>query len=473
MDRPILLLFRRDLRLRDHRPLQAALETGKPILPCFIEDREEEIGKAARWWRQESLQALDSALRKSGSRLILRQGKGIEELIRLAQEIQATALYVHRRYDKAGLTQDRLLLENMQALGVEVHGFAGNYLIEPHLPKTANGTFFRVFTPFWNKLQALYQAPAPLPAPDRIPGPIDWPQSASIEKYQPAWAKKFSGYWLPGEEAAYAKLFDFREEKLALYKLERDRPDLTQTSRLSPHLSWGEISPHAIWRGAIGRPGGDAFLRELGWRDFQAHLLYHFPSLRRDVFQDKFRNFPYQKNAEELRAWQEGRTGYPLVDAGMRELWETGWMHNRVRMVSASFLVKHLLIDWRQGEEWFWDCLLDADPAQNGGNWQWVAGSGADAAPYFRIFNPIRQSETFDPDGTYIKKWVPELRTLSPSEIHRPWETAKVPPSEYPRPIRDHAAARNRALAAFKEISADGARPKPAFGDRPRVGKKR
>ncbi len=271
--------------------------------------------------------------------------------------------------------------------------------------------------------------------------------------------------WRPGEAAARARLADFADEAADEYATQRDRPDRDGTSRLSPHLAWGEISVHAIWRHLTRRLGDKAlpFLREIGWRDFNMHLLQEFPDLSWQPIQAKFAAFPSRDDAALLRAWQRGATGYPIVDAGMRQLWRTGWMHNRVRMIVGSFLVKDLLLPWQRGEEWFWDTLVDADPAQNGGNWQWVAGCGADAAPFFRVFNPVLQGEKFDPKGAYVREWVPELKDLPDSVIHQPWKATPAQLADagvklgktYPLPLVDHAQARKRALAAYQRISGD------------------
>lgn len=449
MDSPILLWFRRDLRLQDHAPLSAAIAEDRPIIPCFIDDPSEGIGGATRWWRDRSLQQLSLALEKRHSRLIIRKGTFAEQLTRLAKETKATDIYTHRRY--YNIEQEKEIAEKLSQKEIRIRGFAGDYLLEPHTVKNNQGNAFQVFAPFWRYLQSKYIVPAALPAPSTWRSPTTWPSSLPLPLFSPFWAENFRNFCEPGEDRAHEKLFHFRKNALHLYRLERDRPDLEKTSKLSLHLAYGEISPHAIWRAIAGHAGEEAFLRQLAWRDFHAQLFFRFDDLRNRVFSPRFQNFPYQQDEKALHAWQYGQTGYPLVDAGMRELWQTGYMHNRVRMVVASFLTKHLLIDWRHGEKWFWDQLMDADPAQNSGNWQWVAGSGADAAPYFRIFHPVRQSQNFDPDGIYLKRWLPELRDLSPKEIHTPWFFPDKK-GHYPDPIIDHAFARQRALDIFQSM---------------------
>jgi deoxyribodipyrimidine photo-lyase len=329
--------------------------------------------------------------------------------------------------------------------------------------KTGTGGSFKVFTPFWRRLSEAYRPPAALSSPRKLRVPEAWPESESFNDWQISarWSKGFGEEWTPGEagaEARLARLLDTVDR----YEETRDRPDWEGTSRLSPHLAWGEVSVHEVWRCLSARHGETAlpFLRQLGWREFNSHLLYHFPKLPEEAWSAKFRGFPFLPHGKGLNAWQRGSTGTPIVDAGMRQLWATGWMHNRVRMIVASFLIKDQVIDWRRGEAWFWDTLVDADLAQNAGNWQWVAGSGADAAPYFRIFNPVSQSRKFDPDGAYIRRWVPELARLDAKAIHAPWEAAPLDLAaagvalgrDYPQPIVDHAEARKCALAAYEEI---------------------
>jgi deoxyribodipyrimidine photo-lyase len=345
--------------------------------------------------------------------------------------------------------------------------------MEPWRIKTRQGEPYKVFTPFWKALRAAMPPDRPLAAPEHVRGVMSGPESDRLDDWgllptMPDWAGGLREAWTPGEAGARARLEAFLEEGLDRYADGRDRPDRSGTSRLSPHLHFGEVSPRQAWHGALGAQASrdlperqvGAFLRELGWREFCLHLLHHWPRLPVQAWRSDFAAFAWAEDRAGLSAWQAGRTGYPIVDAGMRELWRTGWMHNRVRMVAASFLVKHLLIPWQDGEAWFWDTLVDADLASNAANWQWVAGSGADAAPYFRIFNPVLQGRRFDPDGAYVRQWVPELGRLPANHVHAPWEAPAAVLEgagvrlgiDYPHPLVDHKAARKRALAAFDAI---------------------
>jgi deoxyribodipyrimidine photo-lyase len=402
--------------------------------------------------------------------LIVRRGSPQAVLDSLLTESGARSVYLNLRRDGGG--DDAAMIAWLRSRGVAVEAFDANYLHDPHHLRTGAGSGFKVFTPFWNRLRGAYAPPAEARAPRRIEGPAHWPDSLPLAALQVAdpWTESLARAWQPGEHAAHERLAHFAEEIVGEYATARDRPDRDGTSRLSPHLAWGEISVHAIWRRLTRKPGDEAlpYLRELGWRDFNMHLLQDFPALAWQPMQAKFAAFPAKDDRPSLRAWQRGLTGYPIVDAGMRQLWRTGWMHNRVRMIAASFLVKDLLIPWQRGEEWFWDTLVDADRAQNGGNWQWVAGCGADAAPFFRVFNPVLQGEKFDPRGAYVREWVPELARLPDKLIHRPWSATPAQLSAagvtlgqtYPPPIVDHAKARQAALAAYRRISSkDGAGP--------------
>ncbi|HWT96319.1 MAG TPA: deoxyribodipyrimidine photo-lyase [Terriglobales bacterium] len=481
--KPILLWFRRDLRLADNPALSAALAAaaaqGKPVIPVFILDESSAesrpLGGASRWWLGKSLTELDQALKQYGTRLILRRGTTLPILRQLIADTGAVELHFNRRFDPAGMTIDREVTTALAALGLSVVDHDGNYLHEPALLKTLQGQSFKVFTPFWRRLSDRY-TPGFMEA-----APRQWPTStlsiasdplASFQFARP-WSKAFEDYWQPGEAGARHALGTFAEDVAEDYASTRDRPDLAGTSRLSPHLAWGEISVHRAWvgadadaenSGAENSGGVQSFRRELGWRDFNMHVLYHFHDLPKLAWQQPFRSFPFKRDKAGLKAWQRGLTGYPLVDAGMRELWHTGWMHNRVRMIVASFLIKHQLIDWRDGEAWFWDTLVDADPAQNAGNWQWVAGCGFDAAPFFRIFNPMLQGEKFDPKGDYIRRWVPELAKLKTRDLQAPWKLSAAQLAEadivlgkdYPEPIVRHEAARARALTAYRQISGKG-----------------
>lgn len=469
---PVIVWFRRDLRLRDHAALLAVGE--RPLIPLYILDDAATVGRsmggASRWWLHHSLAALDADLQRRGSRLLLRRGPAAKVLSALARESGAKAVHCSRSYGAAG-TMEAALAEALNAEGVTLRRFSGNLLFEPETIATGQGTPFRVFTPFWRACLASPEPKAPQDAPDVLTAPPTWPSGDRLENWRlrptaPDWAGGLRETWTPGEQGAAERARDFIEMGLSTYGARRDRPDLPGTSMLSPHLSFGEISPRQLWhsvmaQGGLGGQGGaEAFLRELGWREFCHHLLHHWPEMDAEPFQPKFAAFPWRDDAAALRAWQKGATGYPLVDAGMRQLWHSGWMHNRVRMIVASFLTKHLLGHWQRGEAWFWDTLVDADPANNPAGWQWVAGSGADAAPYFRIFNPVAQSQRFDPRGDYLRHWLPELARLPDKFLHAPWtapdgelQAAGVNlGTDYPRPIVDHAAARQRALDAFAEL---------------------
>ncbi len=459
---PNLVWLRRDLRLADNPALSFAAATGRAVIPFFVDD-ERHLGGAARWWRGRSLAALAADLEARGSRLILRQGDALDQIMSLAELTKVGALHFNRRLEPQGLSVDAKIVTALRAAGVETVEHHGNRLHEPWALKTLKGDPFRVFTPFWRRLAENYRPPVPCPIPSKLTAPLSWPHSidtAALEERAP-WTAGMTTQWRPGEAGAQA-MFQRLTGKLADYGTHRDRPDIEGTSRLSPHLAWGEISVHDLWR-KLARDSAaveNGFLRELGWRDFNSHLLYHFPRLPVQSWNAQFDGFPFHENPQQFAAWCKGLTGYPIVDAGMRELWTTGWMHNRVRMIVASFLIKDQLIDWREGEKWFWDTLVDADLAQNAGNWQWVAGSGADAAPYFRIFNPTTQGIRYDPEGTYVRRWVPELAKLPAKIIHAPAAAAFSDLSaanvrlgrDYPWPVIDHAKARERALATYKAL---------------------
>jgi deoxyribodipyrimidine photo-lyase len=417
-----IVWFRRDLRLSDNLALLAAVSRGAPLIPVFIWAPEEEApwqpGAASRWWLHQSLRALDASLRSLGSRLIIRHGPSVEALRDIAQETGAGCIYWNRLYEPG-------MHENFACPGVELKSFPGHLLYEPRSVLNAAGEPYRVFTAFWKACIRMGAPEKPLTAPTRITSPTIWPRSLGLDQLELEpkvdWPAGLRETWQPGEGGAAARVRAFA---VGEYGLERDRPDHTGTSRLSPFLHFGEVSARQVWQ-----LGHEPFQRQLIWREFAHHLLYHFPQTPLEPLRPEWKRFPWKANAQHFEAWTQGRTGYPLVDAGMRELWRTGWMHNRVRMVAASFLVKHLLIPWQEGARWFWDTLVDADLANNTLGWQWVAGCGADAAPYFRIFNPLTQAEKFDPRGDYVRRWAPD----------------PVPP------IVDHYRARSRALAALNE----------------------
>ncbi len=448
---PSLVWFRQDLRLSDNPAMSAAIERGAPIVPVYVWAPEEEgswpPGAASKWWLGRSLAALGADLEKRGSRLIVRLGATEEALRRLIAETGASAVFWNRRYEPAAVGRDRRVKSSLRGQGVLAESFNGSLLFEPWTIANQAGQPFRVFTAFWRACLDRSIAPPSKDLPKRLPSPGNWPASLDLGELQlePSidWAGGFREVWQPGEAGAALHLKRFQAEALSDYVVNRNRPDLAGTSRLSPHLHFGEVSPGQVWRAIDASGPGrssatEAYLRQIVWREFAHHLLFHHPESPHQPLRAEFAAFPWKQNAKWLTAWQRGKTGYPLVDAGMRELWRTGWMHNRVRMVVASFLVKHLLIDWRQGAPWFWDTLVDADLANNTLGWQWVAGCGADAAPYFRIFNPSIQAEKFDPKREYVGRWVPE--------------SLKMSAASYPDPIVDHGEARRRALAALETI---------------------
>lgn len=478
----VLVWLRDDLRLDDNPALVAALAEGRPLHLLYVLDEVSPglrpLGAAARWWLHHSLAALARDIERRGGRLLLRRGPAAIVVGAVLEETGAVSLHWNRRRGAAPQAIDSTLKADLTASGIAVQSHHADLLHEPSRFVTGSGTPYRVFTPFWRALRATWPPRTPLPAPDRLPPPGEGEIAAGSDALAdwkllptaPNWASGIAASWTPGETGAAARLTAFLERGIYSYSLERDRPDLDLCSHLAPHLRFGEISVHRIVAALEAARGGAAppaeenvekFLAELGWREFSHHQLARSPDFAHHAVDRRFDRFPWIDDETTLRAWRRGRTGYPLVDAGMRELWATGTMHNRVRMVVASFLVKHLLQDWRAGEAWFWDTLVDACPAANPANWQWVAGSGADAAPYFRIFNPVTQGEKFDPLGDYVRRWVPELARLPKRWVHAPWTTpadilaaAGVRLGEtYPQPIVEHAKARARALAAFAEMT--------------------
>jgi deoxyribodipyrimidine photo-lyase len=429
-------------------------------------------GGAVRWWLAQSLRALGAEIATRGGSLSLRKGPAAKVIPEVARESAARAVYWNTIAQAPHQAIEKQLEAALAKLGVDSQSFPGDLLAAPSAIRNKEGRGLRVFTPFWRRVLALGDPPKPLPAPKELrPGPnvaSDALESWKLEPTTPDWAAGLRESWAPGEASAHVRLRDFVKSTARNYVGDRDRPDREGTSGLSPHLRFGELSPRQIWHAArfaaaenpaLG-PGIEKFLSELGWREFGRHLLYDHPDLATENLQTGFDDFPWKRDPGALAAWQRGRTGYPIVDAGLRELWHSGAMHNRVRMVVASFLVKHLLIDWREGEAWFWDTLVDADAGSNPANWQWVAGCGADAAPYFRVFNPTLQGEKFDPDGTYVRRWVPELKDMPAKLIHRPWQATPIELASvgvtlgktYPQPIVDHAKGRERALAAYAKI---------------------
>jgi deoxyribodipyrimidine photo-lyase len=476
---PAICWFRDELRLGDNRALEAAIAHGGPVIALYVHDEASPglraLGGAARWWLHHSLAALATSLERAGAALTIVHGAAEAVVPAFAQACGARLVTWSRRYGQPERDIDARIKTALTGGGIAAESFCDRLLAEPWTLKTQSGTPFRVFTPFFRALSALGDPPPPLPAPARIAGlpaaKIPATHRVRLEDLGllPAipWDAGMAQAWTPGEAGAHACFETFLADGLAGYASGRDRPDLKNVSRLSPHLRFGEISPRQIWH-RLSAPDAPAtpkdrakFLAEVGWREFSYHLLFHNPDLATRNFAPRFDGFPWADAPEALAAWQSGRTGVPIIDAGMRELWHTGYMHNRVRMIVASYLVKHLLIDWRRGEAWFWDTLCDADVANNPASWQWVAGSGADAAPYFRVFNPVLQALKFDPDGRYVRRWVPEIATLPVPHLFKPWDTPEAVlktagvrlGQTYPQPLVGLDQGRARALAAFAELS--------------------
>lgn len=477
MNSPIIYWFRQDLRLSDLPALLAASATGRPVVACYILDDEAPgewaIGGASRWWLHYSLTSLQIDLNRIGGRLVLRSGPTVGVLGSLVAETGATAIYCSRQYEPWAAALENTAHDFLQKRAIDLKRFPGSLLFEPESIKNQSGLPFKVFTPFWRACRR-QGVDVPRAEPENTvwhTGPVvseqldEW----ALLPQRPNWAEGFESLWQPGKAGAESRINDFLKVGIQNYSEGRDHPALEATTRSSPHIHFGEISPREIWQTAMHalheqsaqQDQVDKFLSELGWREFSYHLLSHFPHLPEAPFKTQFTAFPWLGTPAALTAWQRGQTGYPIVDAGMRELWNTGYMHNRVRMIVASFLTKHLLIHWRAGANWFWDTLLDADLASNSSSWQWVAGSGADASPYFRIFNPIIQGEKFDKQGDYVRQWVPEIGGLPNKYLHQPWEASAEILSaagislgeDYPHPIVDHKEARAAALSAYGSIT--------------------
>jgi deoxyribodipyrimidine photo-lyase len=438
---PSIVWFRDDLRVEDHPALSAAIARGGPVVALYVLDEQSPgirlLGGAARWWLHHSLAALADRLHELRVPLVLRRGAAERIVADIADGTGAGAVYWNRRYGGPERELDARIKKALRASGREATSFAASLLVDPWTVTTGSGTPYSVFTPFWKACLREPVPRRPLPAPsaassragdvesDRLADLLLLPQG-------PDWSGGLADTWQPGEHAARRALDDFVGDELGDYERSRDEPAAGSTSLLSPRLRWGELSPFAVWHAVAGEPGAGTFLSELGWREFAWHTLFRFPELATRNLRPEFDLFPWGPPEDPaVHAWQRGRTGIPLVDAGMRELWRTGHMHNRVRMVTASFLVKNLLVDWRVGEKWFWDTLVDADAASNPFNWQWAAGSGADAAPYFRIFNPLLQQKRFDPQGLYTSRWAPDSGA---------------------DPIVDIAESRRAALDALQEM---------------------
>ena len=477
----IIVWFRSDLRLHDNPALAAAAARGERIIPVYIHAPQEQgpwqPGAASRWWLHHSLASLGRDLKQRGSRLILRQGDSLEQLQQLITETRATAVYTTRCYTPAGIKRDRKIHQALHADNIEFTLYNGNLLLEPDCILNKAGQPFKVFTPFWRAHQQQFSLPALLAAPESLPSVSTKLASLPLTKLgllpNIAWDDGLRQTWQVGETAAQEQLRTHTSEIIATYPDTHDRPDIDGTSRLSPYLRFGELSVRLVAHQLVqlqkrktSQPGAAALLRQLVWRDFAHHILWHFPATTDQPFDERYKHFPWQRrsNSPLLKAWQQGLTGFPIIDAGMRQLWHTGWMHNRVRMIVASLLSKNAGIHWQLGARWFWDTLVDADLAQNSMNWQWVAGCGVDAAPYFRIFNPVLQSQKFDPRGEYIRRWVPELSGLPTEFIHQPELT---PPliqqtsgvligKDYPAPILNLKSSREQALQYYRQTIQTG-----------------
>ncbi|MGN6445777.1 cryptochrome/photolyase family protein [Amnibacterium sp.] len=462
---PAVVWVRDDLRVADNPALREAVDSGRPVLPVYVLDDSggtaRPLGGASRWWLHHSLAGLDASLRKRGSRLVLRHGDAGHEIATVLRQTGAGLLTFNRRVAHGEREEDDRVRRAAEAAGVVVSDHLGSLLHEPGEVLNGSGERFAVFTPFFTALTRRGAPREPLPAPASIDGWTGRVHSEDLDALHllpegPDWSSGLAEAWTPGEKGAHRRLEDFVHHRLPRYAAQRDRPAAEASSRLSPHLRFGELSPYQVWHRvhAAEAPAEvrTKFLTELGWREFDYDLLDTHPDLDTVNVHRDFDAFPWDDvDPRRLEAWQRGRTGIPLVDAGMRQLWTTGWMHNRVRMVVASFLIKNLRYDWRLGEQWFWDTLVDADPANNAAQWQWVAGSGADAAPFFRVFNPVLQAQKFDPEGEYLAEWVPELRDLAPKARHEPWSAQGGAPG-YPEPIVDLGASRKAALDAYQRM---------------------
>ncbi|RMF74344.1 MAG: deoxyribodipyrimidine photo-lyase [Acidobacteria bacterium] len=475
-----------DLRCADNPALALGASSAEAVVPVFAWPPGRASGRApgaaARWWLHHSLAALEAELAERGSRLVLRHGPVAAELVAVATACRARLVVWNRPHTPPARRLRDDLVGRLAECGIEGRETGSGLLHDPDALRTSAGGPWKVFTPFWKALRRTLEPVEPVAGADPLPAPARWPASCRLEEFallpRVRWDEGLEDCWTPGRSGALARLERFLEHGLARYRDERDRPAAEAVSRLSPHLRFGEIGAREVWhavrrhqaREGLADEVVEPFLRQLAWREFGAHLLYHFPHTIDEPLDRRFGSFPWRHDEAALAAWSRGRTGYPIVDAGMRELWRTGWMHNRVRMIVASLLTRHLLIPWQAGARWFEDTLVDADPGNNTLGWQWTAGCGADAAPYFRVFNPVLQGRRFDPDGAYVRRWVPEIAALPDRFVHEPWaapdevrKKAKVVLGEtYPAPVIEHPAGRRRALAAWESWRA-------GLGDRGKV----
>ncbi|MCB1438316.1 MAG: deoxyribodipyrimidine photo-lyase [Nitratireductor sp.] len=481
--RPAIVWFRDDLRVSDNPALCEACKTGSSVICVFVLpeglDQLADYGSAQKWFLHHALAGLANKISGLGGRLDLFHGNEKDVIRSIVKETNAGSIFWNRRYTRHGRDTDAELKKEFKEAGIEAKSLGGSLLHEPYSLQTQDGGPYRVYSPFWRKLVSEGEPRLPLPEPDGIDAADVQDGTVTLDDLKllprdPDWASAWKDFWQANEDGARARLEEFLEagDGIDGYSKGRDFPSRDNVSRLSPHLRFGTISPYQIWsatrhaedKGDIPSGDSEKFLKELAWREFSYHLLFHYPDISWQNYNERFDEFGWKEDkSEAYHAWCKGKTGYPIVDAGMRELWQTGYMHNRVRMIVASFLTKHLLIHWRLGEKWFWDTLVDGDHANNAASWQWVAGCGADAAPYFRIFNPITQSRKFDPDGEYIRRYVPEIADLPDKHLHAPWEAPEDVLSDagiqlgqtYPKPMVEHSCARERALAAYDKVKKD------------------
>jgi deoxyribodipyrimidine photo-lyase len=472
-EKPTILWLRNDLRIADNSALAAAIEAGGSVIPVFIWSPEEmgqwAPGGASKWWLHQALESLRKSFEGLNGGLIFRQGDSLSVLRGLIDETGAARVFWNRRYESPLREIDAKIKREFRDVGIEVESFNSSLLNEPHTASTGSGQPYKVYTPYWKKVKDRAIEPSAQPNLERLSFPETFPPSDPLESFglmpKINWYSGFVDRWEVSEAGALERLNRFLDGPVDAYDVHRDRPDFEGTSSLSPYLHWGQIGPRQIVQALqakcdLSARGPMTYLKEIYWREFAYNVLYHFPETPDKPLRAEYANFPWERDEAVLKAWQTGHTGYPIVDAGMRQLWQTGWMHNRVRMIVSSLLVKHLLHDWHDGAKWFWDTLVDADLASNTLGWQWSGGCGADAAPYFRVFNPIIQGKKFDPEGDYVRRYVPELSKLDAEYMHTPWEApagilkrAGITMGEtYPKPIIDHKAGRDRALAALDQF---------------------
>ena len=466
--------FRQDLRLHDNLALQNLVAECKKIIPVFILDENDKIGSASKWWLYNSLDSLNTSLKLKDSKLFYFKGNPVDIFLQLASDYKITNIYWNRLYDKYSIRRDTIIKKKLNDSNVKVETFRGSLINEPWKIKNKSNSFFKVFTPYWNKCIEEIGSIKLLKPPKKIQTFfIQSPISIDKEEFQlipnkSLWVKEIEKNWIPGETQALVNFKTFKDKIIENYDQGRDRPDKNYTSKLSPYLHFGEISPERIFvevdkKKIVNNKSKKKYLAEIGWREFSYNLLFNYPNLKTEPIQEKFKKFQWKNNSKFLVSWKKGTTGYPIVDAGMRQLYKIGWMHNRVRMIVGSFLCKNLLLHWSEGEKWFFDTLVDADLGSNSAGWQWIAGCGADAAPYFRVFNPVLQGLKFDPEGAYVKQYVPEISSLPLRFIHNPWEMNLEEQNkykcligkDYPKPIVGLSSSRDRALKAFallKEI---------------------